>query len=172
MKNLLIQGTGLALLVGLMTGCHTTLDTATGRPEIKLRYASDSDIKNAATSYFTRQGYIVGRSDAVGQARPLKTTDMVFEKPQWQPTNLLGIPSCSRIFIAINTQNDGSKLVDGHAYTIGDAHTPFENVVTAPSKYAQLQTDLENIQRRLEPSQGNQKIYLNKEKIYLKPVDK
>jgi hypothetical protein len=172
MKKILIQGTGLALLLGLMTGCQSAMNTASGRPEINIHQASVSDIQSTATSYFRRQGYIVARPDALGTVRPLKTTDMAFERPNWQPSNLLGIPSCSRILITINPESDGSKRLEGHAYTIGDAHTPFENVVTAPNQYTQLQADLENIQNRLEPTPGGRRIYLKKEKVYLKPVDK
>ncbi|WP_040550249.1 hypothetical protein [Pedosphaera parvula] len=151
MKKLLIQGVGLVLLAGFIAGCQTALETATGKPEIRVYQSNVNDIQTVTTLYFRDKGYTPAEVDEMGLSRPVRENDMVFERPHHQATNLIGVPSASRILVSIDTTpEDGVKVLRGEAFTVGDVHTGFENVVPAERNYPELQADLYNIRRNLE----------------------
>src|SRR5437879_2755237 len=114
MKKLLLQGMGLVLAAGLMTGCQSALQTASGKPEIKVYQTNVNDSQTVATLYFRDKGYTLAKVDEMGLSRPVKENDMVFEKPHRQATNLIGVRSCSRVLVSIdNTREDGITVLRG-----------------------------------------------------------
>lgn len=154
MKKLLIHGTALASLMILITGCHTSnLQTATGKPLLKVYQTDIKGFQAMATKHFKDRGYTPADVDFLGvPGTTVKVDDLVFERPNRQASSFIGSPSCARVYIHLQKTAGGYVAVSGDTFQVGNCHTPFENVVTSRSHYSQLQWDLNQIQHDLQKS--------------------
>ncbi|MDB6125943.1 MAG: hypothetical protein JWQ71_4936 [Pedosphaera sp.] len=158
MKNPFKKVAGMALAMSLLAGCQTgMLNTATGKPEIIVHQSSTRDIQTAALNFFQQRGYVLSKPDFefYGTTYPLKRDDLVFERLHWEPINLVGIPSSTRIRLNIRDTVNGPKVVMGDPYNVNNCHYVGEEVVQATWLYPEVQGYLEQIQRRLEPHAVN-----------------